>query len=407
VYSLNEAYAPRHPVMWRPRQPELPVWQRLLCERWGIDPSDELWLVLQTVYVEPARALAYLFPDAVIDVYADGLMSYGPTRTPLPPAIGARLDRLLYPDLVPGLRPVLHSEWGVRPTRISADAMRKVMARVHRSPVWLSQAEPGSVAVVLGQYLSDLDLVSPAEERDLELEMLQAAAARDGIARIVFKAHPATSTRSLDLATQAAGRGLDVTVHTDPQLVETWFGHPAVGFVVGCFSTGLATAARLYDLPVRSIGTELVLSRLAPVANSNRVPLLLADQLYGDRHDRDRHGRDRHGRDRHGRDRHGGDRNGSLDADRLAVLVKAVTYAMQPTAYRPFQAAASEIATADPPLLGRYVPRSRLAALGLIGPAILRRASRVVPRRLRRRLIEASFRRRGRSPVPGTDRHVP
>src|SRR6478609_3466369 len=141
VYSLNETYAPVHPVMWRPRQPELPMWQRLLSERWGIDAGDELRLVLLAAYIEPARALAQLFPDAVIDVYADGLMSYGPTRHALAPAIGARLDRLLYPDLVPGLRPVLHSEWGVRPTRISADAMRKVMARVHRSPVRLSRGQ--------------------------------------------------------------------------------------------------------------------------------------------------------------------------------------------------------------------------------------------------------------------------
>ncbi len=371
VYSLNETYAPLHPVMWRPRQPELPIWQRLLCERWGIDPGDELRLVLQTVYVEPARALAYLFPDAVIDVYADGLMSYGPTRTALVPAIGARLDRLLYPDLVPGLRPVLHSEWGIRPTRISADAMRKVLARIDRSPSWLSQAEAGSVAVVLGQYLSDLGLMSSTEERDLELGMLQAAAVRPGVRRLVFKAHPAASVRASELAALAAGHGLDVTVHADPQLAETWFGHPAVGFVGGCFSTGLATAARLYNLPVRSTGTELVLGRLTPVANSNRVPLLLADQLYGDGQY--------------------ADQDQSPGVDRLAVLVKAVTYAMQPTAYRRFQSAASEVATADPALLPRYVPRSRLAALGLIGPAGLRRASRVVPRRLRRRLVEASF----------------
>ncbi len=370
VHSLNDTYAPLHPVMWRPRQPELPMWQRLLCQRWGIDPDDELRLVLQTVYVEPARALAYLFPDAVIDVYADGLMSYGPTRTPLAPAIGARLDRLLYPDLVPGLRPVLHSEWGVTPTRISPDAMRKVLARLDRSPTWLTDARPGSVAVVLGQYLADLGVLTSAEERHLELGMLKAAADRPGIERLVFKAHPAASVQASALGADAARRGLDVVVHTDPQLAETWFGHPAVDFVGGCFSTGLATAHRLYNLPIRSTGTQLVLRRLAPVANSNRVPLLLADQLFGDP-------------------------PRVLDTEQLAVLVKAVTYAMQPTAYRRFQSAASEIATADPALLPRYVPRSRLAALGLIGPAGLRRASRVVPRKLRRRLVEASFRRPG------------
>ena len=49
--------------------------------------------------------------------------------------------------------------------------------------------------------------------------------------------------------------------------------------VVGCFSTALLTASALYGLPVARIGTELLLERLAPYQNSNRVPVTIVDAL--------------------------------------------------------------------------------------------------------------------------------
>ena len=52
--------------------------------------------------------------------------------------------------------------------------------------------------------------------------------------------------------------------------------------VVGCFSTALLTAATLYGLPVARVGTELVLSRLRPFENSNRLPATLVDALVPD-----------------------------------------------------------------------------------------------------------------------------
>src|SRR5690348_17927762 len=48
-----------------------------------------------------------------ITVYADGLMSYGPTRNKLGLLVDSRIDRLLHLDLVPGLRPMLLTEFGV------------------------------------------------------------------------------------------------------------------------------------------------------------------------------------------------------------------------------------------------------------------------------------------------------
>lgn len=59
--------------------------------------------------MNPAQALCRIFGDARIDVYADGLMSYGPTRTTLPGMVAGRIERLLHLDLVPGVTPLLLS----------------------------------------------------------------------------------------------------------------------------------------------------------------------------------------------------------------------------------------------------------------------------------------------------------
>ena len=61
-----------------------------------------------------ARASPSSSPARPIDVYADGLMSYGPTRNKLDPLVGTRIGRLLHLDLVPGLTPLLLTEFGVR-----------------------------------------------------------------------------------------------------------------------------------------------------------------------------------------------------------------------------------------------------------------------------------------------------
>ena len=367
VYSLDEVCAPIPPARWRPREAELPIWRRLLTERWQIDPGDDVRLVLPSVEIEPASSLAQLFADAVIDTYAEGLTGYGPTTRALTPAVGARLDRLIHPDLVPGLRPVSYSEWAVTPTAVPPDALRKVLALIDRSPEWLLDAEPGSVGIVLGQQLAARGLLTVAEEHELTLTLLRDATRQHGVTRLVFAADPADATRADELAVLAAGLGLDVRVELGRRPSQTWLSHPGVGFVGGCLAAELAFAARLYELPVRSVGAERALDGLEPVVTGDRVPLVLSDQLYGDR-------------------------RGSLDVVELAVLVKAVTYAMQPNAYRRFQFAAAEVATADPTLLPRYLPMGRLLALGLTGAVGLRPASRMVPRSVRRRAVAAAER---------------
>ena len=248
VHSLNEACAPLSPAQWQPRRAELPIWRRLLSDRWGIDPDDDVRLILPGLDAEPGRSLALLFDDATIDAYADGLTAYGPSRAAVDAEIGHRVDRLIYPELVPGLRPLLYREWSATPTPVSPDALRKVLARIDRSPGWLADAEPGSVGVVLGHHLSGLELLDQGDEQAIDLTLIRTAAARPGIGRVVYKVPAAAAGCAAGLTALTRRQGLEVSLQVDPQLPETWFGHRSIGFVGSCPGNPLATAHGLYGL---------------------------------------------------------------------------------------------------------------------------------------------------------------
>jgi len=47
--------------------------------------------------------------------------------------------------------------------------------------------------------------------------------------------------------------------------------------VIGCFSTALTTASAFFGIPVARVGTDLLLERITPYENSNRVPLTVID----------------------------------------------------------------------------------------------------------------------------------
>ena len=55
--------------------------------------DDSIELAVESIQVTPALAIAQLFPDAKLDVYADGLMCYGPTRNKIDPLVGERVAR--------------------------------------------------------------------------------------------------------------------------------------------------------------------------------------------------------------------------------------------------------------------------------------------------------------------------
>jgi hypothetical protein len=346
VLSWNEAIRPFHPGAWTPRADDIPIFERYLRLLWGLG-DDRVSLVLESIQVAPALTVAQLFTDAPVDVYADGLMSYGPTRNKLDPLVGTRVRRLLHLDLVPGLTPMLLTEFGVPAHLVPTPAFLKVLGEVTETVPELPSL-PGDSALLLGQYLSALNILSPEEEEDLHVRMMRGAVAR-GHRTVVFKPHPTAPARySRALETEAEKLGVDLTVLDTPVLAEVLFDRTRPALVVGCFSTALFTASAFYDLPVARIGTELLLERLTPYQNSNRVPTALADALLPDLEN--------------------GQDGDALPGERLSALVTALGFTMQPQIYPDLRPQAERfLARHLGPRTRRYFKKRRLTALGLPG----------------------------------------
>ncbi|GGW17370.1 hypothetical protein GCM10018980_08190 [Streptomyces capoamus] len=349
VLSYNEAIFPFHPGGWSPRGDDLPLWERYLRHEWRLG-ADDVELAVESIQVNPSLALAQIFTGAPVTVYADGLMSYGPTRSKLDPLVGTRVDRVLHLDLVPGLRPLLLTEFGVPGELVPTPAFTKVLAEL--APAGDGVPELQEPALLLGQYLSALDILTPEQEEQLHVRMLEGAAAL-GHTTVVFKPHPSAPARFTRSLEQAADRlGVGLTVLDTPVLAEVLYQRMRPALVVGCFSTALLTASALYGLPVARVGTELLLERLAPYENSNRIPVTIVDALLPDLTDRRAVAEQRPG----------------MDTEALGALVRAVGFAMQPRIYpglRP-QAETWLARHLDQRTL-RYFKRRRLSALALPG----------------------------------------
>jgi hypothetical protein len=141
---------------------------------------------------------------------------------------------------------------------------------------------PPGAALLLGQYLSALDILSVAEEEELHLSMVRGAAAL-GHREIVFKPHPTAPAHWTEpLAAEAERLGVRLTVLHTPVLAEVVYQRARPALVAGCFSTALLTASVLYGIPVARTGTELLLDRLSPYQNSNRVPVTIVHAMLPD-----------------------------------------------------------------------------------------------------------------------------
>ncbi|MER6675764.1 alpha-2,8-polysialyltransferase family protein [Streptomyces sp. NPDC000983] len=346
VVSFNEAIRPFHPGAWAPRPDDLPLFERYLRLLWGLG-DDRVELVLESIQVNPALGLAQIFTGAPVHVYADGLMSYGPTRNKLDPLVGTRVRRLLHLDLVPGLRPTLLTEFDVPAEVVPVEAFLKVMGELAGAVEELPRL-PDDSALLLGQYLSALNILTPQAEEELHVRMMRGAVER-GHRSIVFKPHPTAPARySRALETEADRLGVDLTVLDSPVLAEVLFEKSRPALVVGCFSTALFTASAFYDLPVARIGTEPLLERLTPYQNSNRLPAVLADAVLPDLENRV------------------GEE--PVPAGTLGALVAAIGFTMQPQIYPGLRAEAEGYLSAHlGPRTQRYFKRKRLTALGLPG----------------------------------------
>ncbi|MEU0688723.1 polysialyltransferase family glycosyltransferase [Streptomyces uncialis] len=379
VLSWNATIAPFHPGGWSPRADDIPLWERYLRLAWDLG-DDDVELVVESLQVNPALAVTRIFTGVPVHVYADGLMSYGPTRDRIDPLVGTRVRRLLHLDLVPGLVPLLLTEYGVPPEIVPTDAFLKVLAEldaVDGPGVLKALAEPDDLddadgtdgtdvpgqdavagpgpALLLGQYLSALEILTPDEEEDLHLRMLRGTVAL-GHRRIVFKPHPtAPADRSRRLEEAAEALGARLTVLDTPVLAEVLYRRTRPALVVGCFSTALLTASAFHGLPVARVGTELLLERLAPYQNSNRVPVTLVDALLPCLDDQD------------AVRAQAMDRSPARVAE-LNDLVTAVGYAMQPKLHPGRRADAERYLSHHlDEATRRYFKRRRLTALGLPG----------------------------------------
>ncbi|MBM7169585.1 hypothetical protein JQK87_14410 [Streptomyces sp. G44] len=354
VRSWNEAVFPFHPGGWAPRGDDVVLWERYVRMLWDLG-DDAVELAVESIQVNPALALAQIFTGVPVDVYADGLMSYGPTRNKLDPLIGTRVRRLLHLDLVPGLTPLLLTEFGVAPEIVPTDAFTKVLAELAADdgqPAGAELPEAQAPALVLGQYLSALNILTAEEEEELHIRMVRGAAAL-GHTQVVFKPHPTAPARwSRALEKEAEAIGVELTVLDTPVLAEVLYQRMRPALVVGCFSTALLTASALYGLPVARTGTELLLERLAPYQNSNRVPVTIVDALLPDLSDRTAVT----------------ERRPAMGTGELTNLLKAVGFAMQPQIYPGLRADAERyLARNLGPGTWRYFKRRRLTALALPG----------------------------------------
>ncbi|MBT2385486.1 alpha-2,8-polysialyltransferase family protein [Streptomyces sp. ISL-11] len=382
VLSWNETISPLHPSGWSPRPDDAPLWERHLRLLWELGTA-EVELVVESLQVSPAHALALCFPDAPLEIYADGLMSYGPTRNKLDPLVGTRVRRLLHLDLVPGLRPLLLTEFGVGAEIVPAEAFTKVLAEL--SDATPPIAAPEGAALLLGQYLSALDILTPEEEERLYVRMLRGAVAR-GHRVLVFKPHPTAPARWSRMLEEEAGRlGVELTVLDTPMLAEVVCRRIRPALVAGCFSTALLTARTLYGLPVARTGTGLLLERLSPYQNSNRVPATLVDALLPDLE--------------------GAADTGPPEGEELSGLLAAVGFAMQPQILPDLRPAAERYLAAHlDTRTRRYFKRRRLTALALPGAVpsqlaflprsptvrMMARRARAVRRRLARKATKAA-----------------
>ncbi|WP_330453336.1 MULTISPECIES: polysialyltransferase family glycosyltransferase [unclassified Streptomyces] len=349
VVSWNATIAPHHPAAWSPRPDDIPLWERHLRLAWGLG-DDDVELAVESIQVDPAMAVCRIFTGVPVDVYADGLMSYGPTRNRIDPLVGTRVGRLLHLDLVPGLRPMLLTEFGVRAETVPTDAFLKVLGELDEAAGAAGLPAVESPALLLGQYLSALGLISAAEEEELHLRMMRGAVGR-GHRSLVFKPHPTAPAQwSRAMEEEAARLGaeltvLDADVLTAPVLAEVLYRRMRPGLVVGCFSTALLTASEFYGLPVARVGTRTLLERLTPFENSNRVPVTLVDALVPDLEDGE-----------------------AATPGELNDLVTAVGFAMQPKIYPQLRPVAERyLAARLTDGTRRYFKRRRLTSLGLPG----------------------------------------
>ena len=399
VVEWNATIWPNHPKAFGISGERAPIMERALRRQWGIDDHEPLELIVESLPGHPAGALTQIFSTAAISVHSDGLMSYGPIRNPLTLPQWQRLRTIFYTDLLPGITPRQLAEHNpdrvVLPTADLADVIDAMTAEVADDLATAGLDSPiGDSALVLGQYLAQLDLITAEEELELHLQMIDEV--KDaGLSTVIFKPHPTSARTTIGpLRRRCEEFGLDFVLADVPLLAEIVVAATRPELVVSCFSTGLATAKGLYGCQTAAVGTERLLAELAPYQNSNRIPLTIIDALHSGRYELPDHstgtGAGAAAMTATGPKASGttGSRvSGATDGPRdLNGLIDAVTYCMQPDSAAHLRGSAIDFlasAVGGPEM--QYFKRKRLTALDLPGqeqPPLHRKTLSVAKRHL-------------------------
>ena len=343
VEPLDDMLSPLHPSSWDPPETDLHLLNRLFSSAWDLDGDPELFV--QSPQVAPARTLLSLFPDARITIVGDGLMTYSPIRVQLPRTVVERIGRVVYADVVPGVQPLVFTETRAERMPVPSERFRQVLEETRAPDQELDALADGTpTALVLGQYLAALGLVSAAEEVAMQCELVDQATAAWGAARIVFKPHPSAPPAVTDaVRDRARMQGTEFIEYRGGEPAELIAERlDAVGVVAG-FSTALPTVQTLFDRPIASAGTAMVLRRLVPFENSNRIPVTIVDALTRTE-------------------------SPYRDPERLQLLIDAVGYAMQPAIMAHLRPRAEDLLRRmDVVERARYFTPARLAELQLPG----------------------------------------
>ncbi|MFB4422398.1 polysialyltransferase family glycosyltransferase [Streptomyces sp. QL37] len=355
VLSWNDAVFPLHPGAWTPRADDVPLWERHLRRAWDLG-DEEVELALESPHAAPAQAVVQILTGGPVTVYADGLTGYGPTGGKIPPLVGTRVRRLLHPDLLPGLTPLLLGEFDAAPRPLPAPALLKVFAELAEAAP--DPGAPQGAAVLL---LSRAGTLPAAEETELHLRMIRGTAAL-GHTHLVLQPHPSGPAPSLAaLSAEAVRLGVELTVPHSALPAEVLYERLRPALVVGTHSTALLTAAAYYGLPVARTGTGTLLERLTPYENPARIPVTVVDALLPDLADPAAVA---------GRS----PLTEATVAEGLDGLLPAVAFAMQPRVRPDLRPAAERyLSTRLNTRTWRYFKRRRLGSLALPG---------VVPARL-------------------------
>jgi len=360
VVHYNDLIAPFHPSTFTR------VGEPAVAERWLrglLDLADEpVHLILESIQVPPSQTLAQVFETSPITMYSDGLMSYGPTRVQLPAELGERITGLSYLDLVPGLSPMLLREFDVASRPIADQSFRAVVDEVAAALDGLDDTvatlpTTGRVGLVLGQYLAALGLMSHGAEAELYASMVTRLAEL-GCDHVVFKPHPTAPPATRDaLAAAADGAGIAFSTLETGLSVEVLLARWSPAVVSGCFSTGMVVAERFFGVPIAAGGTAPMMRNLKPFENSNRMPLVLTDQVVPRIDEIDDIATARPPCT-----------DGADPA--LGALVDAVSFAMQPQIHAARRDdTIAYLRSLTPSARDRYFHPSRLADLGLPGAA--------------------------------------